>query len=34
MTQEEVDEDDEKYYCWEEQDWEENKYVYDTIWSI
>jgi len=28
MTQEEIDEDEERWYCWEEQDWSENKLFY------
>lgn len=29
MTQEELDEDEERWYCWEEQDWSENKLFYE-----
>lgn len=31
MTQEEIDEDeDDTWYCWEEQDWSENKLSYEN----
>ena len=30
MTQEEIDEDEERWYCWEEQDWSENKLFYEN----
>jgi hypothetical protein len=29
VTQEEIDEDEERWYCWEEQDWSENKLFYE-----
>ena len=29
MTQEEVDEDEDRWYCWEEADWSENKLFYE-----
>lgn len=29
MTQEEIDEDEERWYCWEEADWSENKLFYE-----
>jgi hypothetical protein len=30
MTQEGLDEDGERWYCWEEQDWSENKLFYEN----
>lgn len=29
MTQEELDTDESYWYCWEEQDWSENKLFYE-----
>jgi hypothetical protein len=29
MTQEEIDEDEDMYYCWEEQVWLENRLFYE-----
>lgn len=30
MTQEEVDEDEDRWYCWEEADYMENRVFYDN----
>ena len=29
MTQEEIDEDEQHWYCWEEDDWEQNRLFYE-----
>lgn len=29
MTQEEIDEDEDRWFCWEEAEWEQNKLFYE-----